>query len=359
MYNTLKAAGLPGDVVVDYYFFEGVRDGTLLKGYEEMCRLVEFRELQSWSVFEAIALRWDLVRFIRANGPYEAIHVNGTPLVYQAAAVSAARACKVPNRIVHSHTTMVSCRSGVKSILKDALRLSVFRGATVLGACSRDAGEAKYGVKGVSSAKFKVFNNGIDLERFSFDLKMRSQMRAELGFTSERVVLHVGSIEERKNQHFLLSVFEEMLKMDPEAHLLMVGDGPMREEIERRIHEDGINSSITIVPSTSEPERYYAAADVLVFPSLAEGLPFVLLEAQANGLPCVVSDRVSLDAAVADPDAYRSLSLDESPRRWAVEAMSFPVDFDRSGGSTLVHNAGFDIRDTSRIFFSICLEGHK
>lgn len=359
MYNTLKASRLPGDVVVDYYFFENVSDDALFKGYEKMCRLVEFRELQSRGGLEPIVLRQDLARFIRANGPYEAIHVNGTPLVYQAAAMSAARACGIPNRIVHSHTTMSSCRSGARAILKDIVRFYVLRNATVLGACSRDAGEAKYGKRGVASPKFKVFNNGIDLDRFSFDRKTRLQARSELGFADERVVLHVGSMEERKNQQFLLSVFEEMLKLDSTARLVMVGDGPMRKEIERRIHEDGIGASVLIVPSTGQPERYYAAADVLVFPSLAEGLPFVLLEAQASGLPCVVSDLVSRETALAGPSGFRYLSLMETPGLWATEAMSCPIDCNRGGGSSLVCNAGFDIRDTSRIFFSICLEGLK
>lgn len=138
--------------------------------------------------------------------------------------------------------------------------------------------------------------NGVDLKRFAFCEEKRQQMRQELGIAKDTFVLgHIGRITVPKNHQFLVELFAEYHKENPNSKLLLVGDGELFETVQQQCTQLGIRDAVIMVGSKTNTEDYYQAMDVFVFPSLWEGLPVSVVEAQANGLPCLLSDVITHD----------------------------------------------------------------
>lgn len=223
----------------------------------------------------------------------------------------AAKRAGVPVRIAHSHST-ANPNERAKTAIKDVLRTQANRYPTARFACGRYAGEWLFG-RGVS---FEVMTNAIDLERFVFSPEGRKTVRAELGIAeSALVVLHIGRFVEQKNHQFLVVVFASLLKRRPDAVLLLAGDGPMRPEIERKVAELGISDHVRFLGQRSDVAALYSAADVFCLPSLYEGLPVVGVEAQASGLPILMSTDVSDEAVITS--RARTLRRDAGAPVWA------------------------------------------
>lgn len=196
--------------------------------------------------------------------------------------------------IAHSHST--SNGSGISAIVKDMLRLPIRHTADYLFACSDKAGKWLYGEKATEQPNYRMIPNGIDLQRFAFDEEKRRRMRQELGISDNTFVIgHVGRMTTPKNHRFLVELFAEYHKKNQNSRLLLVGDGELFEEVKQQCNRLGISDSVIMTGSKTNTEDYYQAMDVFVFPSLWEGLGIVAIEAQANGLVCLVSDRVPKD----------------------------------------------------------------
>lgn len=255
----------------------------------------------------AFAYQRELVRLFRQERwPIVHSHVNALSVF----PLRAAKRAGVPVRIAHSHST--SGRGELaRNVVKDALRPLSNVYPTHRIACSRYAGEWLFG-KGVS---FEVLYNAIDLSRFAFDPDARAEVRAELGLAEDRLaVLHVGRFTEQKNHRFLIDVFEGVARRRPDAVLLLAGEGGLRAEVERRVGELGLSGCVRFLGQRADVERLYSAADAFVLPSLYEGLPVVSVEAQAAGLPCVLSDAITREVDVTG--SVRFLSIDD-PTPWA------------------------------------------
>ena len=189
-------------------------------------------------------------------------------------------------------------------------------------------------------------NNAIDTQRFAFDLSTRAGIRKVFGYADELVIGHVGRFDAAKNQSFLLDVFSEIVKREPNAKLLLVGDGPLRKQIETKVAALGLSDRVIFTGVRSDVADLMQAMDILVFPSKNEGLPVTLVEAQAAGLPCVISDSIPKDAVITK-NLVTTLSLQDSPEKWAEHVLSRKQEA-RSDHSEEVKAAGFDIRETAK-----------
>lgn len=222
-----------------------------------------------------------------------------------------AKRAGVPVRIAHSHST-ANPNELAKTAIKDVLRTQANRYPTARFACGRYAGEWLFG-RGVP---FEVMTNAIDLGRFAFSSESRKNVRAELDIAeSAFVVLHMGRFVEQKNHRFLVTAFASLLKRRPDAVLLLAGDGPLRTEIERKVNDLGISAYVRFLGQRSDAPALYSAADVFCLPSLYEGLPVVGVEAQASGLPILMSTDVSDEAIITS--RARSLPRDAGAAAWA------------------------------------------
>lgn len=214
-------------------------------------------------------------------------------------------------------------------------------------ACSKDAGISRYGkTVGNDSIRCQVLNNAIDVRRFSFNQETRKQVRSELHIAENAIVIgHVGRFVEAKNHLFLIEVFADVRKHDPNAVLLLVGDGERRSEIQAAIAEKSLEDAVILTGVRSNVWDFYQAMDVFVFPSIYEGLPVSLVEAQAAGLPCCVSTSVPREAAITDLVQFHSLS--DSAEKWCgwvLECTKRP----RRKMKAEIQKAGYDISITSK-----------
>ena len=247
---------------------------------------------------------------------YDIIHVNANSAT-AAIELMLAKQYHIPKRIVHNHTSKCDHKWA------HTLLLPVFQYAyTDAIAVSDAAGRWLF-----PNGKFTVLNNGVDTEKYRFDPQGRQTIRSKYSIQEGTVVLgHLGKIYKPKNHRFLIDVFESYHTRERNSKLLLVGDGEMRKEIEGIVVAKGLKEHVVFAGMQSEVEKYLSAMDVFVFPSLWEGMPLSVIEAQASGLQCIVSDRI--DGAVCISDSIQLMSLDRSADTWAAEIQGL-LDIDR------------------------------
>ena len=205
----------------------------------------------------------------------------------------AAKKAGVPVRIAHSHSTS-NPREWKKNLMKNALRPFSKVWATDYFACSELAGRYLFGDKAFDKGEVKIIHNAIDVEKFKYDPEARKQLRKEIGIKdSDFVIGHIGRFVEQKNHRFLIDIFAEVKKEKKNAKLVLVGQGPLREEIEEKAKNLGLEKDVFFLGQRNDTNKLYSVFDVFCLPSLYEGLPVVGIEAQANGVPCVFSDRIT------------------------------------------------------------------
>lgn len=209
--------------------------------------------------------------------------------------------------IAHSHST--SNGSGISAIVKNIMQLPIRHTADYLFACSDKAGKWLYGEKATKQPNYRMIPNGVDLKRFAFHEEKRRQMRNQLKITEDTFVVgHIGRITVPKNHQFLVELFAAYHKENPKSKLLLVGDGELFEAVQQQCTQLGIRKAVIMVGSKTNTEDYYQAMDIFVFPSLWEGLPVSVVEAQANGLICLLSDVITRDVDLTDQVKYLALN---------------------------------------------------
>lgn len=267
---------------------------------------------------------------------YDAIHWC-TGNLSSAAPLRAAARWKVPIRIVHSHN---SNSSGLHNkLLHTSHRHIASRLATHRLACSESA--AAYFFK---KKPAQIIRNGIDTELFQFSPALRQEVRAELKIKDDELVVgHVGRFNVVKNHRKLLSIFHQLINDGRKARLLLIGEGETMVEMKAYAHQLAIEDQIIWIGVTDQVNRYLQAMDAFVMPSLFEGLPFVLVEAQTAGLPCVLSNTIQQDSKINDNVCF--LPLDADNAQWAqkIKELAAPVRKDLSAN---VRAAGYDIETT-------------
>jgi len=276
---------------------------------------------------------WSLFRFFSQHSEdYCAIHFCGNSLT-SIAPLFFAWMFRVPIRIVHAHN---SNARGIHNRLFHCLKKGIaYKMATHHFACSTMAASWFFGDK-----DSEIIKNGIDVTSFRFNPDKRTKVRDTLGIGSNDLVLgHVGRFVEEKNHSFLLDVFADVLKAKTSSRLLLIGEGPLMQEIEDKAKRLGISQNILFLGMRKDVNELMQAMDVFVMPSLFEGLPFVLIEAQCSGLPCIISDSIN-------PEICLSKSVDQLPITsvpiWS-ESIQRVSSIDRSNGYYIVDSSGYNI----------------
>ena len=194
------------------------------------------------------------------------------------------------------------------------------------------------------SSKFdrdiKLPRNAVDIEKFKYDSIIRERKRKELGIENKFIVGHVGRYCYIKNQMFLIDVFNCVIKFKPNAHLLLVGKGENQKKIEEKIEKLGLKNKVTLLIDRSDVAELYQAMDIFVMPSLFEGLPVVGIEAQASGMPCLVSNRISKELLITSN--IKMINLDKNKEEWAKEIMNTSITRNGNARQELI-DAGYDI----------------
>jgi len=255
---------------------------------------------------------------LRTSPGYDVVHSHVHH--FSAYPLELARLAGVPVRIAHSHSDTASVQraaSRVRRLYFASARQILGRVATHRLAASMPAGRALFGPEWPTRAGDRVLHYGFDFGRFQEDLD-GAAVRRDLGIPPQAFVIgHVGRFHPVKNHPFLVEVMVEVARRVPDAVLLMVGDGPTRPQIEDLVTARGLSGRVVFAgPRSDVPEIMRAAMDALLVPSLYEGLSIVAIEAQAAGLPCLLSDTVPREVSVV-PQRTRFLSLDAPASTWA------------------------------------------
>lgn len=343
----------------------------------------------------ALVYRKQWRRFFREHPEYKVIHghMRSTASLYLA---EAKRAGLVT--IVHSHNT--SSGSGFSALVKNLLQYPLRYQADYLFACGRRAGEWLYGRKACAGPRFKLLPNGIETERFRFREELREMKRRELGIgDDETVFLHIGRMEEQKNHRFLLEIMREISCMEKKSRLLLCGCGPLEEELRAQAAAEGLlagerkcNAAAGLADGGKAVSACFLgvrddipdlmmASDAMIFPSLFEGLPVTVVEAQAAGLPVLMSDTVTDEVILTD--LVQTVSLEKSADFWAQRALEMAQQArqtaeqayatkrqvseaqqapDRSGYAQKIRSAGYDVEQSSQwlaLVYLSCLKGQS
>ena len=241
--------------------------------------------------------------------------------------------------IIHSHST--SNGSGITAKMKDMLQLPLRDQADILMACSSEAGKWLFGEEACRSNKYIFLPNAVDLRRFSMHEDARKKYRRDMGLEDKLVIGHVGRFLNAKNHSFLLDVFAKVHEKKPDSVLLLIGDGGSeKQHVIDKACELGIAESVLLSGNRSDVPELMSTMDVFVFPSLWEGMPATVIEAQAAGLPCLISDTITTDVDISP--LVKRLPLDDAGI-WAEEVLK---ERGRQDVSEDIIRSGFEIHSS-------------
>lgn len=259
-------------------------------------RIYHCSRLVPWSSTYKSALR----AFFHEHPEYKIVHVHQDCL--SSVALREAEECCVPVRIAHSHSS--NQNKDLKYPIKLYYRNRIPTSATQLFACGKSAGDWMF-----QGQPYTILPNAIETKRYAPNDRVREEIRASLGLADEVVIGHVGRFNPVKNHSFLLKIFCEIIKRQPNAVLLLVGDGQGRRKVEHQAETLGIRNRVIFTGVRSDVNQLMQAMDVFVFPSLYEGLSVTIVEAQAAGVPCVISERVPKECILTtELITYKSLT---------------------------------------------------
>ena len=241
--------------------------------------------------------------------------------------------------IAHSHST--SNGKGLSSLVKRMYQKSIPKYADQLFACSQEAGRWLFG-----NRPFLIVKNAVDSKDYAYCAMIREDVRKSLCMEDKSVIGHIGRFMKAKNHLFLIDIFSCIHRMLPAACLLLIGEGELKKTVERKVSALGLEGSVSFAGIRDDVPDLLQAMDAFVLPSRYEGLPLVLIEAQAAGLPCIVSDCITEEIAVTD--LTRFVSLDEQAQTWAEVIVDRMHGNDRVNRQTEIMKAGYDAEDNAR-----------
>ena len=219
--------------------------------------------------------------------------------------------------------------------------------STIMLSPSKEAAIWLFGKRSVDNGKVILINNGVDTSVFQFNKKCRDDLRKELGISENCLVVgHIGRFNRQKNHAKIIDIFKVIKEMRPDAKLILVGDGEERIKIQNQAKEYGIRDGVLFLGIRNDVPALLSSFDVMLFPSLFEGMPNTIIEAQACDLPCVISDTISPDVKLSS-DVIQ-LSLEASNKEWATTVINHNKS-NRSDVSEIIAKAGYSIIATTKV----------
>lgn len=284
---------------------------------------------------------------IAKMGNYKIIHNNMNTLAWFG--LLPAWLADVPIRILHNHSTSVPSetkRNVLKAIFKPIAQLFANR----YWACSQSAADWMYGKN--TGKDITIIKNAIDIEKFSYNIELRDDIRRQLHIEKNFVIGNIGRFMYQKNQAFLIDVFSAIYRNNPDARLLLIGGGPLKTQLEEQVKKLNLCNSVIFVDNCKDVYKYYSAMDIFMFPSRYEGLGVVILEAQANGLPVIMSRAVPEEAIVNQEGITYIDSFDIN--KWAQSFINHQKRLEVN--KEVFKDRGYDIRKESQNLCNIYLE---
>lgn len=286
------------------------------------------------------------MRRLLRSGDYDAVYFNLSNSFTMIYAWMAKRA-GIPVRVVHSHCSGI--RPGITypvKLLAHRMGRSLFTPfVTQYFACSERAARWMFGDRVFSGGNVRLINNAVNTAAFAFRPEERDRFRAQYGLEGKRVIGTVGRFSEEKNPFFLLDVFAHLAKINPDAFLLWVGEGELMGSVQARAKEAGLAEKILFFGKTNRVANCLWAMDVFCLPSVFEGNPVSVIEAQAAGCVCLVSDRVTTQCKVSHNVWF--LPIDQGCAPWVEAIQTAQRVCDPAQAAQQVAQNGYDAASAS------------
>lgn len=289
-------------------------------------------------VKELLAYKRELIKILEGN-TFAAVHLH--ELYMNGIIFPVAKKCGIKKCIAHSHTTTYSENGLIKSF-RNRLMFSTLRlFATDLFACGLRAAEFAYGRKELASGNIYIMSNAIELNKYQFSSKIRSDMREKFDIKDSDIVLgHVGRFTAVKNHDFLIELFKALYFSDNRYKLLLVGSGERLDEIKEIVRKENLEEEVVFLGNRDDVPALLQAMDIFLLPSLSEALPIVSIEAQASGLRCIVSDTISKEIDIQN---VSFINLNAGIDEWCEQIKKETTLRDRTECVGKVRQAGYDI----------------
>ncbi|WP_090792431.1 glycosyltransferase family 1 protein [Paenibacillus sp. GP183] len=245
----------------------------------------------------------------------------------------------IKKRVCHSHNTADQFGDSIsRNIFRTIMRLCIRGFSTDLAACGNEAALYLFGDKILKEGKAHVLKNAVNVEMYKFNGAIRSKVRDELNAGNRLVLGHIGRFSKEKNHEFLVYVFKAVHKLHPDSLLVLIGDGEFRPRIEKKVADLELSGAVKFLGIRNDVSKLMQGMDLFVFPSLFEGFPFVLVEAQAAGLNCIISDTITPDTNITQ--RLNFLSLKDSPAIWAKKILS--SSYKHEDTLEIIRSKGYD-----------------
>ncbi|PFL17451.1 glycosyl transferase family 1 [Bacillus cereus] len=312
---------------------EGVFDEEIVKLGGEIHRIPYVTDVGHRGYIKA------LNTFFSSHPQYKIVHSHMDKM--SGFVLRSAKKGGVPVRIAHSHSTS-SEGGAIAKVYKWYAGAFIIPCATHFLACSIAAAQWLFPDRASTT---EIFNNGIECAKFAFSSEIREQVRKELKLHEDAFVIgHVGRFAYPKNHTFLIDIFAQLIESRPKSILLLVGDGPLRVEMEKKVEKLNLTNRVKFLGIRSDINRLLQAFDIFVFPSIYEGLPVTLIEAQGAGLPCIISDNITQDVDLGLNLVEQCSLLDG--REWIGKLQSIADrKISRSIAQFALAEKGYDIKN--------------
>lgn len=249
----------------------------------------------------------------------------------------------IQKRIAHSHASTDGKNSIILSLIRKFLDRLMFKYATDFLACSTEAGIGLFG----KDRPFIFVPNGIDIDMFQKFPESKIESKKALNILPNSIVLgNIGRFEKQKNHTLLIDIFNEVVKVKPQSELILIGEGSLENEIKKRIETLDLKNKVHLLGIREDIPRVLNAMDVMVMPSLYEGLPISAVEAQAAGVKLVLSTEVSPETVLSENVSF--LSLENQPEEWAEAILKGPFE-----NAPLLKMKKFDKNNTAKLMQTI------
>lgn len=329
-------------VTFDFVVNEGGPYAFESEAIELGSRVLRAPRFRGWNSV-SYAVWWR--RFLAEHQEWKIVHAHHTApaAIYLAVARNLGRFT-----IAHSHNA--GRESGPLGVVRQALHLPLRVVADSHLACSAVAGRSMFGER----TTVQVVPNAIKVERFAFTPSERDRIRLELGWQDALVIGHVGRFDPQKNHARLLRIFAGLAHNEPRARLLLVGDGLLRPQIEQDIASLGLEGKVVLTGVRTDIPELLSSMDVLLFPSHFEGLPVTVVEAQAAGLPCVVSDAITDEVALTELVTF--ISLNHPDVAWVRGVQEAASCQGRASRTREIRSAGYDSAEVAAYMQRLYME---
>ena len=277
-----------------------------------------------------------LDKFFKEHKEYQIVHCHQDCL--SGVVLKVAKKNGVKFTIAHAHSA--SQDKNLKYIIKTLAKKNIKKYSDKMFACGEEAGKWMF-----ETDNFEVLNNAIDTDLYTYNKEKADKVKKEFDIENKFVVGHVGRFNYPKNHKFIIDVFYEVQKIKEDSVLMLVGDGDLRHEIEQKVQDLGLSDKVIFTGVRSDVNDLMQGMDVFLFPSLYEGLPVTMVEAQASGLKCIISDKVPFECKMTENVVV--VKLEESPQKWAKEVIKYEK-YERKNTKEEIVKANFDIKANAK-----------